>query len=164
MNKTLIFAALTLAACTAGKDDSGDTAVAADTSDTGTPAAMTWAASKTAEGLTLTISNGAGTYQLGIIGGEYNGEDCIEGAGTMGYDKCHSDILTGTTAWEKVNLANDTEEALYAADDGSKYTVYSSAVTEDLAYALWSDETGDCWTTGDAAGVIAFEAAGCEAM
>ena len=165
MNKTLIFAALALAACTATKDDSGDTGTGdttdtTDTSDTGTPA-MTVTATWSTTGVTLAVANGMATgYQFGMAetgsdAGWY-GEDCVndpDDDADAGYEICHPMGATGGML---------TKASPYSPDGvvAGRSTLLTDTMADGITYILFEDSTDACWTWGE--DVSYYTAFGCD--
>ncbi len=158
MNKLTILAALSLAACTAAKDDSGDTAVEivdTATEDTGTEPVFAASAELTATGVTVVIENGSGTYDFGIVqsgtADNWTGEDCLNGyalgGGTVSLN-CHSVGATGGTitavSGSDYDFASpDPAETLFTNDVGEPGAADNGEVTYYLA-----NEAGQCWVWG----------------
>ncbi len=163
MNKTLLFAALTLAACTATKDDSGDTGTemvdTADTADTGTPA-MTVTATWATTGVTLAVANGtAAGYQFGMAetGSDagWFGEDCINDPDDdtdYGYELCHPMGATGGTL---VKAEPYTPDDIVAGES----TLFTDSLAANITYVLFEDSSDACWTWGE--DVSYYAAFGC---
>lgn len=141
MQKLTIVAALALAACTATKDDSGDTAAettdtgSEDTSDSGTPA-VTGSAEWTATGVAITLNNATAPLSFGMAEtteGGWLGEDCLPG------NACHP-LAVGST----INLVSVNTIAEVQA--GST-TLLKSTMQEGITYYV-ADATGSCWVWG----------------
>jgi len=149
MQKLTIIAALALAACTATKDDSGDTAAeTTDTGsdDTGTPA-MTATAELTATGVTVTITNGTGSYDFGIVqsgtSDNWTGEDCFRGYALSGGVSlnCHSVSATGGTLTAVAGSDYD-----FGTPDPNE-TLFKAGIDGDVTYYL-ENEAGQCYVWG----------------
>lgn len=105
----------------------------------------TWDAS----GLTLAITDGRGTFSLGMAEQSENGwygEDCLPGTGpgSGSYDICHNAVSpTGIT----LTTVNRPEEVR------PNYTTLMNATIAaagSLAYLLGDNATGACWEQNDA--------------
>jgi hypothetical protein len=153
---TILSAVFALVGCPGKTCDSGDSGSCGETggsSDTDTDtdadtdadfsATVTWSADGVAVGLT----NGSGTYSFGMAetgsANGWYGEDCIDGAGPNSgdYDICHDSMPAGGYSLASVHdpdavVANETTLLLDSMADGITYLIYSNA-------------TGDCWTSGN---------------
>lgn len=151
MNKLTILAALSLAACTAAKDDSGDTAVEivdTATEDTGTEPVFAASAELTATGVTVTLENGTGTYDFGIVQSgtddNWTGEDCFRGyalgSGAVSLN-CHSVSAAGGTI-----TAVEGSDYEFSSPDANE-TLFKAGIDGDVTYYL-ANEAGQCWVWG----------------
>ena len=148
----LVLGLLALPGCPGGKCDSGgdcdsDSAGEGEGEGEGevTPS---FSASWSASGVTISIEDGSGSYEIGMAETDpaspdpWTGEDCLNGyttgSGTT-YLYCHPASSTGV-ALSTVTSLDDIVEG--------ETTIFSSSLSSVITYAATSDSTGECWTWG----------------
>ena len=148
MFKYLGLAALLVIGCN-GKD-TGDTASDADTdtdtdTDTDADTTLTFVAGTNASGVSLTITNGSGSYMFGMAqtgvdpGVAWNGEDCL--AGTAGYKICHNASATGVD----LDFVGTADEVVAGST-----TLFNDTHKGTITWAVFEGSAaGTCWTWGD---------------
>jgi len=159
-----VFAITFLAGCPGGKCDSGDSSCDSAEGEgegegEGDPSfSDSWSAS----GVTISITDGSGTYTLGMAETDpassdpWTGEDCLDGYtlsdGTV-LLYCHP-LSSSGGAFSSGGDPNDLDE--------DNETVFTSALENVITYAAWSDSSGECWTWG--ADTSYYTGEGCTAM
>ena len=156
-----------------GKCDTADTAGC----DTGAPADdsggegggdPSFSVSWTTAGANFAVTNGDGSYTLGIAetngsSDPWTGEDCLNGYNASGtlFLYCHPLSSTGgsfTSIYADVVAGSRTLSSL----DENTETLFDDSFEEGLTYGVWSDTSGDCWTWG--ADTSYYTGEGCTAI
>ncbi|GDX79424.1 hypothetical protein LBMAG42_12350 [Deltaproteobacteria bacterium] len=162
MKLTILTALLALTGCPGGKTcDTGDSGTCGDSgtpsdtdtdTDTDTDADLSFNASWAASGVTLSITNGSGTYLFGMaeeVENGWYGEDGYEGEGpnSGAWDINHDGVsATGIT------LSTVTTPGAVVANST---TLLTNTIAEagHLAYMLYDNDSMECWEKNDDAAV-----------
>ena len=104
---------------------------------------MSWSA----DGVAVALTNGHGTYSLGMAqtGSDqgWYGEDCIEGPGPNSgdYDICHDDVKASGIELKTVTAPDEIV--------ANRTTLFPDSLADEITYLLYSNDRGDCWTFGN---------------